>query len=98
MAEALRVTVAYAAPGKKLMRETGVAPGTTIAEAIAQSGIAQDLAGLDVAGLKVGVWGRVKPRETPVADGDRIELYRPLTADPKAARAQRARKAKAAKA
>lgn len=97
MAEGLRVLVTFAAPERCVQREVTVARGATIAQAVAQSDIARDLAGTDVEALKVGVWGRVKSRDTPVADGDRIELYRPLTADPKAARAQRARKAKGAK-
>ena len=97
MAEGLRVLVAFAAPDLHVQREVIVARGSTIAQTVAQSGIARDITGIDIDTLRVGVWGRVKPRDTPVADGDRIELYRPLTADPKAARAQRARKAKAAK-
>ena len=97
MAEGLRVLVTFAAPERSVQRELTVARGATIAQAVAQSDIAREITGVDVDTLKVGVWGRVNPRDTPVSDGDRIELYRPLTADPKAARAQRARKTKAAK-
>ncbi len=42
-----------------------------------------------LAELKIGVWGRLKPLDTPLRDRDRIEVYRPLTVDPKEARRQR---------
>jgi putative ubiquitin-RnfH superfamily antitoxin RatB of RatAB toxin-antitoxin module len=45
----------------------------------------------------VGIWGKVTSRDTPLRDGDRVEIYRPLVADPKAARRDRARKRAAAK-
>lgn len=44
-----------------------------------------------LAELRIGIWGRVKPLETPLRDRDRIEVYRPLTVDPKEARRQRYR-------
>jgi len=64
-----------------------VAAGTSLAQALRQSGVVFD------AGLKVGIWGRVMPQDTLLRDRDRIEIYRPLTVDPKEARRLRYRSA-----
>ena len=61
-------------------------PGSTVADAIKASGIAHS------AGQKFGIYGKVVTAETPLADGDRVELYRPLALDPKEARRRRARR------
>lgn len=70
-----------------------LAPGSSVAQALAAcSRFAVDRASFEAAGgLVVGVWGRVQPLETPLRDGDRIEVYRALTVDPKEARRQRYR-------
>lgn len=65
--------------------EFDVADGTRLGEALRQSGLAFDPA------LKVGIWGRVVPLDTLLRDRDRIEIYRPLTVDPKEARRLRYR-------
>jgi putative ubiquitin-RnfH superfamily antitoxin RatB of RatAB toxin-antitoxin module len=66
-------------------------------EAAERSGIARLFEGLDLASAKMGIFGKVvaDPRTHVLADGDRVEIYRPLTADPKEARKARARKAAA---
>jgi hypothetical protein len=71
--------------------------GATIADALSASGFAQSvpLPGLDA--LSVGVWNKVKPRDTQLRAGDRVEIYRPLTADPKQARRRRAAEQKPAR-
>ncbi|CAN5201446.1 hypothetical protein BH11PSE10_BH11PSE10_21320 [soil metagenome] len=56
-----------------------VAPGTTLAEALTSQQV-------DVGAMKVGIWGRIRALETVLHDRDRIEVYRPLTVDPKDAR------------
>lgn len=94
MAELVRVEVAYALPDRQQLVTLAVAPGTTVAEAITQSGVMQQFAEIDLAVNKVGIWNRVVKPEQVVADGDRIEIYRPLIADPKEVRKQRAEKAK----
>ncbi|HEX5863380.1 MAG TPA: RnfH family protein, partial [Casimicrobiaceae bacterium] len=64
--------------------------GATVAEAIERSGLAARLPGADIAGAPVGIFGKRVRRDTMLGDGDRIELYRRLIADPKAARRRRA--------
>ncbi|MBT9458710.1 MAG: RnfH family protein [Burkholderiaceae bacterium] len=65
--------------------ELRVAAGTSLAQALVQSGVVLAPA------LKVGIWGRVMPPDTLLRDRDRIEIYRPLTVDPKEARRLRYR-------
>lgn len=67
--------------------------GSTLAEALAASSrFAQDRAALETAdGLCVGIWGRVQALEASLRDGDRVEVYRALTVDPKEARRLRYR-------
>ena len=84
------VIVAWAVPGHALMRPIQVAPGTTIAQAIAASGILQDVPEIDLATCTVGIYGKKKPLDTLVRPLDRIEIYRPLVADPKESRRRRA--------
>jgi putative ubiquitin-RnfH superfamily antitoxin RatB of RatAB toxin-antitoxin module len=89
----LPVEVAYALPEKQLILRIDVPEGTTIDEAIRLSEIAARFPELDVAAADVGIFGKVvKDRGTVLKAGDRVEIYRPLLIDPKAARAERARK------
>jgi len=84
------VIVAWAVPGQAIMRPVSVAPGTTIAQAIRASGLLQEVAAIDLAVNPVGIYGKKKPLETVVRPLDRIEIYRPLVADPKESRRRRA--------
>ena len=90
MAETIEVEVAYAEPSRQFLRRITLAAGATIAEAIAASGLQTEL-GVDASSLASGIWSKPKPRDARLADGDRVELYRPLIADPKEARRRRAR-------
>ncbi len=85
----LRVTVAYCAPGVEDVSEVKVPPGSTVREAI---GAAQILARRPELkdSTDTGVWGRRCSLEQPLLDGDRVELYRPLTIDPMEGRRARA--------
>ena len=94
MAEMMRVEVAYALPDRQQLVTLALAPGSSVAQAIEQSGLLQQCADIDLAVNKVGIWNRVVKLEQKLADGDRIEIYRPLIADPKEVRKQRAEKAK----
>ncbi|HEX5124809.1 MAG TPA: RnfH family protein [Rhodanobacteraceae bacterium] len=89
MAETIDVEVAYAEPARQFLRRVTLAAGATIADAIAASKLEAEL-GIDASALACGIWSKPKPRETQLADGDRVELYRPLLADPKDARRKRA--------
>lgn len=91
MADTIGVYVVYApAPGQEWLRQVRVAPGASVRTVIQASGIATGLSGFSVEQAEVGVWGRSRRLDDPVSDGDRVEVYRPLRVDPKAARARRA--------
>ena len=92
MAERLHVQVCYATAIREIVRDLLVAPGTTIEQAIAASGILIDVPGIDLAVQPVGVFGKKRPPETVLREGDRIEIYRPLLADPKDSKRRRAEK------
>jgi uncharacterized protein len=85
----LAVEVVYALPGRVISASAQVRPGTTVAEAIDQSGFARLVPDVDLGRAVIGIFGRVVARDAIVHDGDRIEIYRPLVADPRAARRQR---------
>ncbi len=87
----IRVEVACALPGGQFLRALDLPAGSTVDEAIAAAGVAVAL-GEGVLALEAGIWSRPVPRTTPLRDGDRVELYRPLTVDPKEARRRRAAK------
>ena len=85
----LTVTVAYAAPGVEAIVTVTLPAGATIGDAVATSGLVTRL-GLDPALLDFAIFGQRAKGGTPLTDGDRVELTRPLTADPKRARSKRA--------
>jgi len=85
----ITVEVVYALPGDQLLVELSVAPGTTAREAIAQSGILARFPQIDPDRQKMGIFGRVVKADAVLQAGDRVEIYRPLIADPKEARRRR---------
>jgi putative ubiquitin-RnfH superfamily antitoxin RatB of RatAB toxin-antitoxin module len=87
----LRVEVVYAAP-ESADAVSLTLPGTaTLREAIAASGLLERHPDIDLARQKCGVFGKLRPLDAPLRDGDRVEIYRPLAVDPKEARRRRAR-------
>ncbi|CAM4000775.1 RnfH family protein [Bordetella muralis] len=96
-AQVLRVSVCYPMPSATWQRELVLPNGATAADALRQSGFEAAFPGVDPWGQGVGVFGKQCQAETPLADGDRIEIYRPLTFDPMVSRRRRAdhRRAKA---
>ena len=96
MAESLiEIEVVYAAVDRQLLLSLAVAPGTSLRAAVLASGIATQFPELDIDSCPLGVFGKVvADAETrSVQAGDRIEIYRPLLADPKEVRRLRAAKA-----
>lgn len=83
----IRVQVCYPSVPQPLVREVTLAEGGTLRDALRASGIGAP--GLDLEACPVGVFGKKKPLETVLRDGDRVEIYRPLVADPKDARRRR---------
>lgn len=84
----VRVEVVFALPLTQDVTSVECVQGCTVREAIGRSGVLERHAGIDLA--RVGIWGRRCGLDDVVRDGDRIELYRPLTADPKEVRRRRA--------
>lgn len=94
MSEQLTIEVVYALPQQQTVIELRVAPETCVLDAIEQSGIVQKHPEIDLAVNKFGIYSRPVKGRDPLQDGDRIEIYRPLIADPREMRKKRAEKAK----
>lgn len=88
------VEVAFALPTKQTILTISVAADATVEQIIVLSGILQQYPEIDLSQQKVGVWSRTVKLTDTVKEGDRIEIYRPLIADPKDLRRRRAEKAK----
>ncbi|HET7731413.1 MAG TPA: RnfH family protein [Usitatibacter sp.] len=87
----ISVTVALALPDRQEVVALRLAEGSTIADALERSGLARRFPEVDLAAAPVGVWSRRCERSALLRDGDRVEVYRPLQADPKEMRRRRAR-------
>lgn len=86
------VEVVYAGAGQPILRRlVELANGSTLMQAVESSGIARMLPAGAIDCRRLGVFGRLAPTDQLVQDGDRIEIYRPLTLDPMEARRRRAR-------
>lgn len=89
------VEVAFALPDRQSIVALQVSEGCTAFQAAELSGITRQFTDVELASSKMGVFGKVvKPHEYLMRPGDRVEIYRPLIADPKASRKARADKAK----
>ena len=96
--EMLQVQVCYAERDVQILRDLAVPQGCTLREAIMQSGVLQEVPEIDLMVLRVGIYGKLKELDTILRDGDRVEIYRPLIADPKESRRRRAEKKEGKKA
>lgn len=90
----LDVEIAYAEPNRQIVRALKVPEGCTLLEAIQRSGLLAEVCNIDLAKNKVGIFGRLARLDDVVRQHDRIEIYRPLLADPKQLRRNRAIKNK----
>jgi len=90
MGASLLIEVAYATPEKQRTLECEVDPGTSPREVVRQSGIVDQFPEIDPDTADLGVFGKPIKDDYELDDGDRIEIYRPLIADPKEVRRQRA--------
>lgn len=86
----LTVAVCYALPQASFFETLDIRVGSTIVEAIAVSGVLARFPEIDLTRHKVGLFGKLRPTDTVLRDGDRIEIYRPLQADPMESRRRRA--------
>lgn len=86
----ISVEVVYALPDKQYLRAVTLEEGATVEQAIKASGLLSLRKDIDLNSNKVGIYSRPVKLADAVQDGDRIEIYRPLIADPKELRRQRA--------
>jgi len=89
----ITVEVAYALPEKQYLQRVKLDEGATVEEAIRASSLLELRSDIDLSKNKVGIYSRPVKLADVVSDGDRVEIYRPLIADPKELRRQRAEKA-----
>ncbi|MGL9759856.1 MAG: RnfH family protein [Symbiopectobacterium sp.] len=90
----IRVDVVYALPERQYLRSVTVEEGTTVEQAIIASGLLTLRMDIDLQVNKVGIFSRPAHLADAVTEGDRVEIYRPLIADPKELRRQRAERSK----
>ena len=96
-AEKIHVEVAYALSHKQVILDLAVEPDATLEQVIRASGILEQFPEIDLAQNKVGVFGKLGKLTDTLHPGDRVEIYRPLIADPKLVRKQRAAQGKVMK-
>lgn len=97
MSEKIDIEVVYALPHEQVLLRQQVLPGTTVKEAIQASGLLQKYPEIDLATGKLGIFGKLTKPDTVLREKDRIEIYRPLIADPKEVRRKRAEEGKVMK-
>ena len=91
-ASKIPVEVAYARPDEQVLIPLEVTPGTTVQQAIELSGVLEQFPEIDLAKNKLGIFGKITRADTELRERDRVEIYRPLIADPKESRRRRAAK------
>ena len=84
------IEIAYATPERQKIIECEIVQGCSIRDAVKQSDIKDYFPEIDLENCDLGVFGKAVPANYELVDGDRIEIYRPLIADPKEVRRQRA--------
>jgi hypothetical protein len=93
----VRIEVAYALPQGAIQRTYELSAGATVGDALRAAGADPVFVGIDLEAAPIGVFGAPARREQPLHPGDRVEIYRPLALDPKAARRARVQQARALK-
>lgn len=88
----IHVQVCFAKPDACILRDLRLPAGTALQDAILRSGILRDAPEIDLGRCRVGIYGKLKALDTVLRDRDRVEIYRPLIADPKESRRKRAEK------
>jgi putative ubiquitin-RnfH superfamily antitoxin RatB of RatAB toxin-antitoxin module len=88
----LQIEIVYAEPQRGIVKILRLPPGSRIADALRLAAVDPDFAGVDFAFAPFGIFGRAARADDTLQEGDRIEIYRPLAADPKEARRARAKR------
>lgn len=97
MAETIHVEVVYALPERQEIASLNLPAGSTAGQAIEASGLLAKFPEIDLTRNKLGIYAKLAKPDTALRDRDRVEIYRPLIADPKEVRKQRAAEGKAMK-
>lgn len=88
--ETIHIEIAYATPQQQVILEQDISPGTSPRDAVIQSRIDQYFPEIDKKNCDIGIFGKIIRPDHELENGDRIEIYRPLIADPKEVRKRRA--------
>lgn len=88
----MKIGIAYALPNRQVWFDVNLPDGATVKDAIERSGILKQFPEIDLEKNKVGIFSKLSKLDAALSDGDRVEIYRPITCDPKTV----PRKAKAA--
>ncbi len=94
MAETIHVEIVYALPDRQEIASLNVPAGSTVNQAIEASGLLARYPEIDLSKNKLGIYAKLVKLDTALRDRDRVEIYRPLIADPKEVRKQRAAEGK----
>jgi len=82
----MKIGVAYATQSRQVWLTVDLAEGATVRDAIEKSGVLENFPEIDLKQQKVGIFGKIVKLESPVEEGDRVEIYRPIVCDPKTVR------------
>jgi len=94
MADRIHIEIVYAEAQQAIIKSLRMEPGSRVGDALAAAAGAAEFCGVDLVHLPVGIFGRLTRPDQELKDGDRIEIYRPLLQEPKAARRARSRAAR----
>ena len=97
MADSLHIEVVYALPDRQEVARLQLQEGTTVQQAVEASGLLAKFPEIDLAKNKLGIYAKLTKLDAVLRDRDRVEIYRPLIADPKEVRKQRAAEGKVMK-
>ena len=97
MSEMINIEVVYALPHEQNLLRMQLPQGATVEAAIRESGLLEKYPEIDLAKNKLGIFGKLTKADAALRDKDRVEIYRPLIADPKEIRRQRAEEGKVMK-
>jgi uncharacterized protein len=89
----LEIEIVYAEPQRAIVKRLRLPAGARVADALQLAAVDPDFAAMDLANSTFGIFGKLARADEPLRQGDRLEIYRPLLADPKEARRARARAA-----
>lgn len=93
----IHVDVVYALADRQKVVQLVLPAGTTVQQAIERSGLMMEFPEIDLSRNKLGIWNKLAKADAALRDKDRVEIYRPLIADPKEVRRQRAAEGKVMK-